>query len=194
MTPEQERRYIQQAQTDPQAFVYLYDHYFPRIHAYVCYRVHGSQDAEDVIADTFLRAIRELKRFRWRNEGSFAAWLFRIAHNLVVDHYRQYERIAASSRPDENPVDLASRAPLPEEILAQQETFRQMRELIATLSPRRQEVITLKFFGGLRNHEIAAILELDERTVAAHLSRGLQDLQGRYTAYVRPEAMAETAA
>jgi RNA polymerase sigma factor (sigma-70 family) len=193
MTPEQERRYIQQAQTDPQAFVHLYDHYFPRIHAYVCYRVHGPQDAEDVIADTFFRAIRELKRFRWHNEGSFAAWLFRIAHNLVVDHYRQYERTAVSSRPDENLVDLASRAPLPEEVLAQQETFRQMRELIATLSPRRQEIITLKFFGGLRNREIAAILELDERTVAAHLSRGLQDLQCRYAAHMRPEAMVEIA-
>jgi RNA polymerase sigma factor (sigma-70 family) len=192
MTPEQERRYIQQAQTDPQAFVHLYDHYFPRIHAYVCYRVHSLQDAEDVIADTFFRAIRELKRFKWRNAGSFAAWLFRIAHNRVVDHYRQYERAAVSSEPDENLVDLASRAPLPEEVLAQQETFRQMRGLIATLSPRRQEVITLRFFGGLRNNEIADVLGLDEHTVAAHLSRGLQDLRGRAT-HVRSDAMAETA-
>lgn len=193
MTPEQERETIQQAQADPQAFARLYDHYFPRIHAYVCYRVHSPQDAEDIIATVFLRAIRQLKRFRWRNGGSFAAWLFRIAHNLVVDHYRRHKRVALPLEPGEDLADLASRAPLPEEVLTQQETFRQMRELIATLSPRRQEIITLRFFGGLRNHEIAAILGLDERTVAAHLSRGLQDLQRRYAADVRSEAMAEIA-
>ena len=49
MTPEQEREYIQQAQKNPQAFAHLYDHYFPRIHAYVRYRVHSQQDAEVVL-------------------------------------------------------------------------------------------------------------------------------------------------
>jgi RNA polymerase sigma factor (sigma-70 family) len=75
---------------------------------------------------------------------------------------------------------LTSRSPRPEEALTQQETFEQMRALLATLSPRRQEVITLRFFGGLRNQEIAGILGLDERTIASHLSRGLQDLRDLY--------------
>jgi RNA polymerase sigma-70 factor (ECF subfamily) len=194
MTPEQEQKYIQQAQKNPQAFVHLYDHYFPRIHAYVCYRVASPQDAEDIIADTFFKAIRELRRFEWGSKGSFAAWLFRIAHNLIVDYYRQHKRVELSFEPNDSLPELTSQAPLPEKVLTQRETFRKMHALIATLSPRRQEVITLKFFGGLRNYEIASILGLDERTVASHLSRGLRDLRRRYAAQmqqIQAKAMAE---
>ena len=181
MTPEQEREYIQQAQKDPRAFVHLYDHYFSRIHAYVCYRVHSQQDAEDVIADVFFKAIRGLRHFKWRHRNSFAAWLFRIAHNLIADYYRQHKQVELSLELNEATAEFTSCASLPEEVLMQMETFRRTRALIATLSPRRQEVITLRFFGGLRNKEIADILEIDERTVATHLSRGLQDLRHRYT-------------
>jgi RNA polymerase sigma-70 factor (ECF subfamily) len=184
MTPEQEHSYIQQAREDPRAFVHLYDAYFPRVHAYVRYRVHNFQDAEDIIAEVFLKAMRGLQGFKWRNRHSFAAWLFRTAHNLVVDYYRRNERIAIALDPKARaPEGLGrrrSREPLPEEALTQQETFQHMRDLVTTLSPRRQEVITLKFFGGLRNKEIADILDLDERTVASHLSRGLQDLRDKY--------------
>ncbi len=190
MTPKQEREYIRQAQADPQAFVHLYDYYFPRVHAYIRYRVHSPQDAEDVIADVFFKAIRELGRFKWRHRGSFAAWLFRIAHNLTVDYYRQRERAAISLDLNDGVTELPGHALLPDQVLAQRETFRQIRALITTLSPRRQQVITLKFFGGLRNYEIANILGVDERTIAAHLSRGLQDLR-RHAAQMPAEAMME---
>ena len=76
--------------------------------------------------------------------------------------------------------------------LAQQEAFEQMRSLIATLSPRRQEVITLKFYAGLRNREIARVLGLDERTVAAHLCRALRDLE-QCVAPANPELATEAA-
>ena len=169
MTPEQERDYIQQTQKNPQAFVHLYDHYFPRIHAYIRYRVYDQQDAEDVIADVFFKAIRGLRHFKWRNRNSFAAWLFRIAHNQVVDYYRQHKHVELSFESDDYHAEPANHTPL----------------------PRRREIIILKFFGGLRNHEISNILELDERTVAAHLSRGLQDLRRRYTAQIQSETTVE---
>jgi RNA polymerase sigma-70 factor (ECF subfamily) len=191
MTPEQERRVIQRVRKDPQAFVHLYDSYFPRIHAYVRYRVPDPQDAEDLIADVFLRAIRKLGHFEWRREGSFAAWLFRIAHNLIVDYYREHRPVLLSLDSGDSLPELASHTPSPEETLAQEEAFQRMRALVATLSPRRQEIVTLKFFGGLQNREIAGILGLDERTVASHLSRGLRDLQTRYGAQVQSEVMVE---
>ncbi len=193
MTPEQQYEYIQQAQTNPQAFVHLYDHYFPRIHAYVCYRVNSPQDAEDLIADVFFKAIRGLQCFKWRNRNSFAAWLFRITRNLIADYYRQHKRVVLSLESSERLAEVTSHTPLPAQVLTQQETFQQIRALIATLSPRQQEVITLKFFGGLRNREIADILGLDERTIAAHLSRGLRDLQRRYAAQTQSEVMMEVA-
>ena len=192
MQPQEERRYIQQARGDPRAFVHLYDRYFPRIHAYVRYRVHGQQDAEDIIAEVFLKAMRSIGGFRWRHENSFAAWLFRIAHNRIIDYYRRREQVeiveialnpgASASDNGSKSRALMSRALRPEDALTQKETFQQMRSLIETLSPRRREVITLRFFGGLRNKEIADILELDERTIASHLSRGLRDLRNRCAA------------
>jgi RNA polymerase sigma-70 factor (ECF subfamily) len=193
MTREQEREYIRRAQREPQAFVHLYDRYYSRVHAYVRYRVSSPQDAQDVIAETFTKAIRELKRYRWRGEGSFAAWLFRIAHNLVVDYYRRHERDGPSLGAGEDAPEPADPQPSPEQILTQKERYEQVRAMIATLSPRRQEIITLRFYGGLRNREIANILGLDERTVASHLSRGLRDLQRRYTANVPSGATAESA-
>jgi RNA polymerase sigma-70 factor (ECF subfamily) len=190
MKPEEERACVERARDDPRAFVLLYDHYFPRVHDYVHYRVSDRQDAEDVIAEVFLKALRELPHFQWHHRNSFAAWLFRIAHNLVVDTYRQHEQEDVAPTPPErlsdaalqDAVPLSSRAPQPEQALARQETFDHMRTLVSTLSPRRQEVVTLRFFGGLRNKEIAQVLNLDERTIASHLSRGLQDLRDRYTA------------
>jgi len=190
MKPEEERACVERARDDPHAFVHLYDHYFPRVHDYVRYRVSDRQDAEDVIAEVFLKAMRELPRFEWHHRNSFAAWLFRIAHNLVVDFYRGREQDAVvraspehlSDAALQHAVPLTSRAPQPEQALARQEAFDRMRALVTTLSPRRQEVVTLRFFAGLRNKEIAHVLDLDERTIASHLSRGLRDLRDRYAA------------
>jgi RNA polymerase sigma-70 factor (ECF subfamily) len=192
MTPEQEHLFIQQVPHDPQAFKPIYEQYFPRVHAYIRYRVSNSQDAEDIVSDVFFKAIRELGRFKWRGDGSFAGWLFRIAHNLIVDYFRKNKHAGQPSTSNDNLVALSGHSPLPEEIVTQQETFQQMRALIALLSPRRQEIITLRFFGGLRNLEIARILRLDERTVAAHLSRGLQDLRREYLSHTQSELMGDT--
>ncbi len=194
MRPEQERQLIQQAQRDPVAFAHLYDRYFPRIHAYVRYRVSSREDSQDLIADVFLRALHGLPSFQWQRAGSFSAWLFRIAHNRVVDHYRQHEHAIDEPEQMSDLEELRGQAPRPDEILTRQEVFERIRALVSTLSPRRQEVITLRFFGGLRNYEIAEILGLDERTVAAHLSRGLQDLKGKYTAQTESEPQAEVLA
>jgi RNA polymerase sigma-70 factor (ECF subfamily) len=205
MKPDEERAYIRQARADPRAFVHLYDRYFPRIHAYVRYRVRGQQDAEDIIAEVFLKAMRGIGSFRWRHENSFAAWLFRIAHNLIVDYYRrreQVETLETAFNPGVSASDSGSRSVAasigctlrPEEALTRQETFQQMRSLIETLSPRRREVITLRFFGGLRNKEIADVLNLDERTIASHLSRGLRDLRDRYTAQTSLQVLEEVGA
>ena len=177
MDPESEKRLLEAAKNKPTAIAPLYDYYFPRVHAFVCYRVPLLTDVEDIVAEIFLQVIKELQRFEWRHNNSFAAWLFRIAHNRVADYYRRKQ--PQTIELDEI-ISHQAAVPLPEESLLRQEIFGHLHHLLSTLSPRKQEIISLKFFGRLNNQEIARILGIDERTVASHLCRGLRELHQKY--------------
>lgn len=178
---DQEKFLVENVHQNQAAFRDLHNHYMPKIYAYVSYRVGRVQDTEDLVADVFLAVVNKLHQFEWRGPGSFTSWLFRIARNRITDFYRQ-----TKSRPDPLPLadlpDLQAETRHPMDAVLQKERFDHLRRLIDTLSPRRQEIITLRFFGELRNHEIADLLGLDERTVAAHLCRGLADLERKYKA------------
>lgn len=175
---ECERELIQRACRNPQAFSELYNLYLPRLYAYVVYRVGSRQDAEDLVSEVFLHVAEGLDAFEWRHDSSFAAWLFRIAHNLISNFHRDTRRAGAVLPLDDLP-QIAANTLLPEDMLLRKEVFAHLHKLIISLSPRRREVVTLKYFAGLANHEIAAVLHLDERTVASNLSRALDDLQAR---------------
>lgn len=175
----EESRLVAQARRDPAAFRVLYRVYFPRVYAYVAYRMGTVQDAEDVVSETFLRAVEKLDRFEDRGEGSFGAWLFRITHNLVSD-FRRRQRGRRESVPLDKLPDVEDGTLGPEGAAERKEQFARLRALIETLSPRRQEVIALKFYAGLRNREIAHVLGISEGAVASHLCRGIEDLHGKY--------------
>jgi RNA polymerase sigma-70 factor, ECF subfamily len=175
---DEERALIAELPENSEAFRRIYRHYFPRLFAYVAYRVGRKQDAEDITADIFLRVVQAIKQFEHRGEGSFAAWLFRIAYNHVQQFYRQEQRqsvVALEELPE-----IQSRDLLPDEAFVRKEQFARLQAMLNSLSPRRQEIISLRFFAELRNQEIALVLGLDERTVASHLARGLEDLQEKY--------------
>jgi RNA polymerase sigma-70 factor (ECF subfamily) len=185
MSLEYEQGLVEQAPHSPQAFEQLYDYYFPKLYAYVSYRVGRARDAEDLTAAVFLKVVEEIDRFEWRHDNAFAAWLFRIAHNSVSNFHRDHGTGDGSDRDplvlDDLP-DIPSDALLPADLVERQELFAYLHRLVAGLSPRRREVVSLRYFAGLQNREIALVLGLDERTVASHLSRALDDLQNRYEA------------
>jgi RNA polymerase sigma-70 factor (ECF subfamily) len=176
--PTDESALVQAAQQHPDGFRPLYQRYFPRVFAYVAYRVGQQQDVEDVVSNIFVKVVEHLPRFEERGAGSFAAWLFRIALNEVHDFYRRQKRSAWLSL-DDLPDLIAPHLPL-DDHLQRQERFARLYRLLAELTPRRREIISLRFFAELRNQEIASVLGLDERTVASHLCRGLEDLQQKY--------------
>lgn len=172
---------MEDARHSADAFRELYRHYFPRIYAYVAYRVGHAWEAEDLVSDIFVKVVESINTFEYRGAGSFAAWIFRIAHNHLSHFYSQHaDHLSLDDVPDISSDDLA-----PDQALIRKEQFIHLHGLLQTLSPRRQEIITLKFFGGLRNQDIAAILGLDERTVASHLCRGIEDLGRLYEQEVR---------
>jgi len=164
------------AKKDKNAFRELYRIFFPRIFAYAAYRVGKRQDAEDLVSDTFEKALHRIADFEYRGQGSFSAWLFQIIRNEVNNYFRRNHLDLESISIEDLP-DITAGAQLPNDVLLLKEQFLRLRTLIGTLPSRRQEVILLKYYGGMRNQEIALVLDLDERTIASHLSRGLQDLQ-----------------
>lgn len=167
------------AQDDPHAFRELYQVYLPRIYAYVAHRVNSSHDTEDLVSEAFLKAVEQMNRFVYRGNGSFSAWLFRIAHNIVADYYRK--RRHRQERIDSTSVDAAiddSVSPDAKVVLSEESA--RLHQMIRTLPLRRQEVISLRFFGGLRNRQIAQVLGINERSVASHLCRAIEDLQRKY--------------
>ncbi len=179
LDPAHERHLLERAGHEPDAFREIYGEYFPRLYTYFSYQTERAEDAEDLTSETFLQAVKSLPRFQYRGEGSFGAWLFGIARNRLHRFYRRNGHSPAAS-PLEDLGDLEVGDPSPEAALLQKESAALIRRLIQRLPARRQEIVLLRFFGGLRNNEIAALLGLDEHTIAAHLYRGLKDLQGLF--------------
>ncbi len=168
-----EHALIQQAQRNPARFTRLYRAYVERVYGYVAYRLKNAQEAEDLTATIFMQAFRRLPQYD-PTRGSFSAWLFGIAHHALLDHWRRNSHQNAALVEDGEgwAVDTSLEQSA---IRSEQAAF--VRRMIAMLPARRREVVVLKFFGGLRNKEIAAVLGLDERTVASQLSRALDDLR-----------------
>ena len=178
LSPDEEYFFITQVKEKPDAFRPLYRHYFPRIFAYVACRVASRQDSEDLTSEIFMKVVESIDQFEYRGEGSFAGWVFQIASNTVKQFYRVDERWETTLI-DALP-ELYSTEPLPDEAFTRKERFRWLQAALETLTPRRREIVLLRFASGLRNQEIASALNLDERTVASHLCRALEDLQQQY--------------
>ncbi len=156
---------------DESAFCQLYGIFLPKVYGYVASRIEHKQDAEDITSRVFFKIVEHLHSFKPRGEGSFSAWVFTIARNELKQTYRR--RKFPESLVDR---DEAIFIPLESDV-QQKELFSQVQKAMSSLSKRQIEVIRLRFFAGLRNKEIAALLHLDERTVAAHISRAVENLR-----------------
>jgi RNA polymerase sigma-70 factor (ECF subfamily) len=154
----------------------LYHHYLPRILNYIRLRTDGEAVAQDLTAEVFERAVQ--KQHTLRQPKAFGAWLFAIARNTVAGYYRKkdpsisLELVAEQSAPDLSP----------EEVVLRREELALLLEALATLSEREQEIIRLKFAGGLGNQEIAKVLGLRAGHVAVLLYRALRKLRARLEA------------
>jgi RNA polymerase sigma factor (sigma-70 family) len=171
---DQELKLVRQSRVEAGAFGALYDHYFPRIYNYVYFRVRDRSTAEDLVSIIFLRALDRLDTFQ-EERGSFGVWLFRIAHNAVVDHYRSASRAAPIPLDQAEP--LAVVTPSVEQNLTRLFEVKALLAQISRLPEREQEIIGLKFGGGLTNRKIATLVGLTENHVAVILYRAIRRLR-----------------
>jgi len=168
------RRLVERAQQgDRAALEELYLIHFDRIYSYLHMSVGNKHDAEDLTTQTFLKMLESIKRFRWQS-APFSAWLFRIAHNLAMDHFRARRRWQPEAEVPEPPGSEEPSA----ELEAMQTIGRQsMMELIDKLSPEQQQVLTLKFVFNFPNADVATILEKTEGAIKSLQHRALASLQ-----------------
>jgi RNA polymerase sigma-70 factor, ECF subfamily len=168
------RKLVERAQKgDRSALEELYLIHFDRIYSYLHVSVGNRHDAEDLTTQTFLKMLESIGRFRWQS-APFSAWLFRIAHNLAMDHFRARKRVQPE---EEVPEPIGSEEPSAE-LEAMQSIGRQsMLELIDKLSPEQQQVLTLKFVFNFPNADVAKILDKTEGAIKSLQHRALASLQ-----------------
>ena len=160
-------------QGDRDALEELYLIHFDRIYSYLHVSVGNRHDAEDLTTQTFLKMLEKIGTFKWQS-APFSAWLFRIAHNLAMDHFRAGRRWQPEEEVPEQPGEEEPSA----ELVAMQTIGREsMLNLIEHLSPEQQQVLTLKFVFNLPNAEVATILDKTEGAIKSLQHRALVSLQ-----------------
>ena len=165
-------------QGDRAALEELYLLHFDRIYSYLHMSLGNRHDAEDLTTQTFLKMLESIGRFKWQS-APFSAWLFRIAHNLAMDHFRANRRW----QPEE---EVPEPAP-PEESSAEAEAMhaigrQSMLELIEDLSSEQQQVLALKFVFNFSNGEAATSLGKTEGAIKSLQHRALVSLQKQISA------------
>ena len=173
------RGLVERAQRgDREALEELYLIHFDRIYSYLHLSVGNRHDAEDLTTQTFLKMLEAIGRFRWQSVP-FSAWLFRIAHNLAIDHFRARRRVQTE---DEVPEPLGMEESSAEDQAMDSLGQAGMLALIERLSAEQRQVLTLKFLFGFANADVAGILGKTEGAVKSLQHRALASLQKHVTA------------
>jgi len=169
----EEQLLIEAAQRDPSRFAGLYEAHFERVYAFVAARVANRDEAQDVTAEVFHKALAGLPRFEWRGVP-FAAWLFRIAANALADRAARALRERALSPPDDPPSQAAG--------LEDSERRARLFRLVRRLPHDQRRVIEMRFAGEKSIREIARELGRSEGAVKQLQFRALENLRARLAA------------
>jgi RNA polymerase sigma-70 factor (ECF subfamily) len=164
--PDVERLLVEAAQADPARFVELYERYVARVYAFVSRRLPDRAAAEDITSAVFEHALSHLGRFEWRGVP-FAAWLFRIASNLIADQWREGARESQdppSEIPDSHECDDIERRVI-------------VFQLVDRLPEAQRQVIQLRFVEEKSIREIAAAVGKSEGAVKQLQLRALESLR-----------------
>jgi RNA polymerase sigma-70 factor, ECF subfamily len=180
-TPEAtEDQLVELAKTDNSAFEKLYNSYFPKVYGFIFKRVGNREVTEDLVSEIFIKVFANLDKYVGRGLP-FGAWLFRIANNNLIDHYRR-----EGKRPK---VDIEAIAPPKDEKMnvseqTQVELDRALvNKVIKEMPKKYQEILQLKYFAEMSYEEIAGVLKITENNARVKLFRALKVFQKYYQKY-----------
>ncbi len=156
------------------AFGILYERYVNRIYNYIYYRTGNVKEAEDLTSRVFQRAYRHIQNYTYRGVP-FSAWLYRIAHNLVANWYRDRSRKKEVAIDERIPSD--AQFDFPESNVEQDQEVEKLLKVIRKLPQERQQLIILKYVEGLSNAEIGIIMRRSEGAIKSLYHRTLSALR-----------------
>ncbi|MBQ8361299.1 MAG: sigma-70 family RNA polymerase sigma factor [Bacteroidaceae bacterium] len=163
-----------------QAFDVLLDRYKNKIYSYIYFIVHNEELTEDLFQETFVKAIVTIQQGRYTDNGKFSAWLTRIAHNLVIDFFRQ-ERNENQISDSETDADLFNNIKFSEDTIEKQMVFDQILEdvgrLVEMLPENQREVVHMRYYQNLSFKEIADITGVSINTSLGRMRYALLNLR-----------------
>ena len=162
----------------------LYDDYFDKIARYIATHIGNRDDAEDLAGEVFLRALKSVASFKERGIP-MGAWLFRIAHNLMVDHLRKWSK--RKRVPLDEALTVADNSDPGEEAI-QNIQFAEVQQAMVHLSPAQQEVVALRFAGGLSSAEVAQVMGRSNGAVRELQHAALKSLRRLLASDIKQDA------
>lgn len=158
----------------------LYQRHASTIFLAIRRRIFSLEDAEDITLEVFLAAVENEETLASLSDELQLAWLRRVARNKMVDHYRRSAHRQALALEEITDMLNEDESQEPEPHLLRREEYALLRRRLASLPPQQQEILHLRFAGGLRSREIASLLHKREGTVRSMLARSLNFLRSVY--------------
>jgi RNA polymerase sigma factor (sigma-70 family) len=151
-----------------------------KVYTYIILTVRNQQLAEDIFQDTFIKVIKSLHEGKYRDDGKFLSWVIRIAHNLIIDHFRKEKQINTMSRKDYE-ADIFNTRRFSdgnvEDTIIREQITNDVRSLINELPDDQKQVILLRHYGGLSFKEIAEQTNVSINTALGRMRYALINLR-----------------
>ena len=151
-----------------------------KVFAYISLYIRDQALVEDIFQDTFLKVIQSVKSGKYYDNGKFLSWVMRIAHNLIIDHFRRVKQMNTVSN-DDYESDLFNSRKLVEEniedTMIKKQIQKDVREIISHLPDDQREVVILRHYAGLSFKEIAAITDVSINTALGRMRYALINLR-----------------
>jgi RNA polymerase sigma-70 factor (ECF subfamily) len=168
------------AQGNNSAFDVLLNRYRQSIHSYIFYIVRNHDVTEDIFQETFLKVIMTIKQGRYTDNGKFKAWIMRIAHNLVIDNFRQ-ERNENTISNDEVEIDLLNDMKLcdsnVEDHMVREQVYSDVKKLVEHLPDNQREVLEMRYYQDMSFKEIADITGVSINTALGRMRYAILNMR-----------------
>lgn len=163
-----------------EAFDTLIERHKDRIYSYIFHSVKNDELANDIFQETFVKAIVTLKQGRYVENGHFSAWISRIAHNLIIDHFRQARAVNVQST-DDTEYNVLNRKELSdqtvEDSMVTQQIHRDIRRLIKALPESQREVLLMRYYKNMSFKEIAERTQVSINTALGRMRYAILNMR-----------------